>query len=140
VTTSPWAAGTDAGHAPRAGVGWRAGILVGTAILAVAKACSSPPIPQDPHYFDLVDVRNLAGVRNALNVVSNAGFAVVGVRGIASLWRGRIAFRDARERWPWAVFFAGVTTGRPAPESPTRAGAGDPSGASKDVRAGSRLD
>jgi hypothetical protein len=48
-------------------------------------------------------------VPNALNVLSNAGFAAVGVAGLASLWRGRIAFRDARERWPWAVFFAGVT-------------------------------
>jgi hypothetical protein len=49
------------------------------------------------------------GVRNGLNVLSNAPFAAIGALGLVSLARGRIAFRDARERWPWAVFFAGVT-------------------------------
>ena len=100
--------GSEAGHGGRAELDWRIGILVATALLAIARACTIPRIPQDPRYFAFVDDRTLAGVPNALNVLSNVPFAVVGVAGLALLWRGRLAFRDARERWPWAVFFAGV--------------------------------
>ena len=100
--------GNETGHVGRAALAWRIGILVATAVLAIARACSIPRIPQDPRYFAFVDDRNLVGVPNALNVLSNVTFAGVGLAGLVLLWRGRIALRDARERWPWAVFFAGV--------------------------------
>jgi hypothetical protein len=87
---------------------WRVGILVATAVIATAITCWMPRIPQDPDYFKFVDNRTLLGVPNALNVLSNIPFAVVGVSGLLFLWRGWITFRDARERWPWTIFFAGV--------------------------------
>jgi hypothetical protein len=91
----------------RAGTAWRVGVLVATAALAIAKACSMPRIPQPQDYFAFADGRTFLGVPNALNVLSNAAFAVVGAAGLLLL-RGRITFRDARERWPWVVFFVGV--------------------------------
>jgi hypothetical protein len=92
----------------RAGFGWRTCLLLATAVAAAAYACSQPRLPQPLDYLDFADERALLGVPNALNVLSNAAFAVVGLAGLGLLPRGRIAFRDGRERWPWLVFFAGV--------------------------------
>lgn len=91
------------------GMAWRVGLLLAAAAAAAAKACSMPRTAQDPAYLHFVDERALLGVANGLNVLSNAAFAVVGVAGLAVLLRGGTAWRDARERWPWLVFFAGVT-------------------------------
>jgi hypothetical protein len=73
---------------------------------AVAIAVFHDPIRQPEKYHQFVDRRTLLGVRNALNVLSNAGFALVGAWGLASLRRA--AFVDRAERAPWAVLFAGV--------------------------------
>lgn len=82
------------------------GALLGAAILAAALA---PRIPQDPAYHRMADTRALAGIPNALNVVSNAAFVLVGALGLASLRRGGGArFLEAGERWPYAVFFGGL--------------------------------
>ncbi len=37
------------------------------------------PIPQDPNYHLFADTRSLFGIPNFFNVLSNIGFAVVGV-------------------------------------------------------------
>ena len=82
------------------------GALLGAAVVVAALAAR---IPQDPAYHRMADTRTLAGIPNALNVVSNAGFLVVGLLGLASLRPGGGAcFRDGRERWPYVVFFAGL--------------------------------
>jgi hypothetical protein len=92
-----------------AGAGWRIGVLLGTAALAIAKAWVTPRYGQPRSSFAFVDDRTLLGVRNALNVLSNAAFLAVGAAGLVVVLGGRIAFRDVRERWPWAVLFLGVT-------------------------------
>jgi hypothetical protein len=83
--------------------------LLGVAVLAAAL---TPPVPQDPAYHLMADARTMWGVANALNVMSNLPFVLVGALALGSLWRGApnggIRFRDARERWPYAVFFAGL--------------------------------
>ena len=56
---------------------WRVGILVATAVAVVVAAFASPRQPQAIHYFDFADGRRLAGVPNALNVISNLAFLVV---------------------------------------------------------------
>src|SRR5262245_54072425 len=73
--------------------------------LAAAVAVLSPPIPQDPAYHRLADDRTILGIPNALNVLSNAPFVVVGALGAWALRPGAAQFADDRERWPWAVFF-----------------------------------
>jgi len=87
---------------------WRIWVLAASALAAVAGVYAMPRIPQDPTYHLFVDKRTFLGVPNALNVLSNVAFAIVGVAGIRLLLRGRVELRDGRERWPWLVFFAGV--------------------------------
>jgi hypothetical protein len=76
------------------------GLMAGAALL--------PRIPQDAAYHRFADTRTILGVPNALNVLSNLPFLLVGLLG----WR--VVFRKSRflrpsERWPYAVCFAGIT-------------------------------
>ncbi len=73
--------------------------------LALTVAALSAPIPQDPAYHRLADHRTFLGIPNALNVLSNAPFVVVGALGAWMLRPGASPFVDNRERWPWGVFF-----------------------------------
>jgi hypothetical protein len=91
---------------PRAG-SLRTGILAATAGAAVAVAALAPRIAQDPQYHRFVDGRTLLRVPNALNVLSSAGFALVGAWGLLAL-RGSAVLADPRERLPWAVLFLGA--------------------------------
>ena len=79
--------------------------LLGAAILTAALV---PPVPQDPAYHRMADTRALWGVPNALNVVSNGPFVLVGALGLWSLRAHRVQFIGAREQWPYGVFFAGL--------------------------------
>ena len=87
-------------------------VLLGVAAAAVAAVGFLPPIPQDPAYHRFVDVRPLWGVANGGNVLSNLAFLAVGLYGLRRVWMApagpRTAFVDARERWPYTLFFAGV--------------------------------
>jgi hypothetical protein len=87
---------------------WRVGVLLATAVAAVVVAFGSPRLPQAIDYFDFADGRRLAGVPNALNVLSNVAFLAVGLAGLTALLGGRVRLGDPRERAPWAVFFTGV--------------------------------
>ena len=62
------------------------------------------PIAQDPAYHALADQRALAGVPNAFNVISNAGFLLVGLLGLR-LCLGPGVPGASRA---WTVFFFGV--------------------------------
>jgi Ceramidase len=88
-------------------------LLAGLGALMVGVAVIVPPIPQDPAYHDFADRRGLLGVPNALNVLSNLPFLVVGAAGLAFLARDRstgagTAFLTAAERQPYWLLFAGV--------------------------------
>jgi hypothetical protein len=70
-------------------------------------------IPQNPAYHGLADRRTLLGVPNALDVLSNLPFVVVGALGLAVVRRGGGAngvatFADPWERWPAAALFLGT--------------------------------
>ncbi len=87
------------------------GVIGGLALLAGAAAWLAPPIPQDPAYHRLADARGWLGIPNALNVLSNAGFLLVGGLGLAVVLADGGAgrpFREPGERWPYAVFFGGL--------------------------------
>ncbi|MHB1290998.1 MAG: alkaline phytoceramidase [Sulfuricella sp.] len=84
--------------------------LAWLAALAVAIAAAVfvfvPPIAQPQWYHDFADRRAWLGVPNIIDVASNAPFLIVGAAGLARLSAG--VFADPRERWPYAVFFAGL--------------------------------
>lgn len=83
--------------------------LLALALVAVVVAVVlSPPVPQDPGYHSFADQRTLAGIPNALNVLSNLPFAFIGIAGLAVTFRRSTRFNFPWERWPYAALFAGT--------------------------------
>jgi hypothetical protein len=87
---------------------WRLAILIGAIACVVLVLFLFPAIPQSEAYHDFADKRPLFGIPNGLDVVSNLFFLVVGAWGLQTVWGGA-EFLNSRERWPYAVFFIGVT-------------------------------
>ncbi len=90
---------------------WRVWLLLlavmATAVLVILHA----PIPQDEAYHNFADQRTLLGIPKCLDVISNVLFLIVGILGmrfVLSAGPGGPAFIDARERWPYFVFFLAV--------------------------------
>ena len=92
--------------------GARIGVLLGVTAAAVTAACVVPPIPQAPAYHRFADTRPLGGVPNGWAVLSNLPFLVVGFLGLRQVLMAPVGaaapFVESRERWPYALFFAGV--------------------------------
>lgn len=65
-----------------------------------------PPIAQPQEYHNFAEQRVWLGIPHFLDVLSNALFLATGAAGLARLSAG--VFADPRERWPYAVFFAGL--------------------------------
>src|SRR2546423_861902 len=89
--------------------GWILAGLAGTAL--VATFAFVPPIPQDPAYHHFADRRAWLGIPNALDVLSNLPFLIVGLAGLLTVLRGShpsTAFADRWERRAWTILFAGV--------------------------------
>jgi hypothetical protein len=87
---------------------WRLWVLIGAIFAAVSILFLFPAIPQSETYHNFADKRALLGIPNCLNVVSNVFFLFVGAWGLRTVFR-RAQFPDRRERWPYAMFFIGVT-------------------------------
>ena len=87
-------------------------ILIAAVAGVVAVVYAQPPVPQPLAYHNMADQRTLLGIPNALNVLSNLPFALVGALGLMIVFRasggGRSPFRHPWERWPFATLFAGV--------------------------------
>lgn len=103
------------------GKGARVFLLLLVAVGAVALLVRSGRIPQPEDYHAFADARKMGGIPNALNVLSNVPFAIVGWLGIAFLRRGptrdpdgpyrpgaHTAFESMRERPAYVLFFLGV--------------------------------
>ena len=91
----------------------RVWFIVGFAVTGIIAAGFLPPIPQDPAYHHFADRRGLAGIPNALNVLSNAPFILVGALGWAFLLRQGQQRHDGplTDRWERTAFlilFAGI--------------------------------
>ncbi|QCD84653.1 uncharacterized protein LOC114179366 [Vigna unguiculata] len=71
----------------------------------------SPSIPQPQRYHHFADNRNFFGIPNALNVISNFPFMVIGLIGLVLCHR-RSYFNISLEGelWGWKCFYAGVTS------------------------------
>ena len=90
----------------------RHSVVVVAVFGAVAAVLAGPAVPQPLAYHNMADQRSWLGIPNALNVLSNLPFAVVGVMGLAAIFGSdvdrRVPFHDSWERWPYAALFAGV--------------------------------
>ena len=91
----------------------RIGLVAGLALAGAAVFLLLRPLRQDESYHQFIDDRRMWGIPNALNVLSNAPFAVVGAMGLWFLGRkrgtnGAGGFLEGRERLPFAVFFLGA--------------------------------
>ncbi len=62
------------------------------------------PIAQPERYHEFADRRAIFGLTNAADVLSNAGFAIVGLWGLARLWPAR-AHRAPSAAWPGYFLF-----------------------------------
>jgi ceramidase len=82
-------------------------ILSSTSLAGVLLIIVYGPIPQDPAYHQFADLRNILGLPNASDVLSNIPFIIVGAWGLAHLARLLRRRRDA-VLVEYAVFFAGV--------------------------------
>lgn len=84
-------------------------VLSGVALLVIgAVFLIADPVPQWPEYHEFADGRTMLGIRNAQNVLSNAGFVIVGAWGVLFLL-GRAGTAAAGQlRGPYVVFFAGL--------------------------------
>ena len=82
-------------------------ILALTALCAVA-AFFFPAISQPTSYHDFADHRAELGIANFFDVASNVAFLLTGLAGLWIVANPRTRFEETSERWPYAVFFAGV--------------------------------
>ena len=87
----------------------RTWLIVGITVLAVAAAFLIPAMPQPVGYHDFADHRDGFGIHNFLDVASNVGFLIVGVIGLVVALGRRAQFEFTIERWPYVIFFVGVT-------------------------------
>jgi len=62
----------------------RLAIIAGVTIIAVIVLISAPRVPLDAHYHEFADARTLFGIPNALDVLSNIPFLIVGIWAVAT--------------------------------------------------------
>ena len=86
----------------------RARYLIAFTVLSALGALLLPAIPQPVGYHDFADHRTMFGVHNFLDVASNVGFLLVAIAGLVVVFRPGTCFERSSERWPYAVFFAGM--------------------------------
>ncbi|XP_071736871.1 uncharacterized protein [Rutidosis leptorrhynchoides] len=70
----------------------------------------TPSIPQDQQYHDFADQRQFLGIPNALNVISNVPFLIIGVIGlILCYYKNFFKLSLQGELCGWTFFYIGVT-------------------------------
>ena len=88
----------------------RVTILIGLLIAGLVVLLFVGPFPQDLNYHNLADSRQFLGFPNFNDVVSNAGFALIGVLGLVAVAgvRRHTLFVKPVDARPYQIFFAGV--------------------------------
>jgi len=87
-------------------------VLLTVVALAALGTALAPRVAQDLAYHDFADRRDFLGLPNAMDVLSNVPFILVGWWGLMVALRGRHstpqAFADPWLFWPWATLFIGT--------------------------------
>jgi hypothetical protein len=100
------------GHPIEQGLYQRVAILLVLLVLGLLAALLMlDPIPQDLAYHRFADTRQLAGIPNFNDVMSNIGFAIAGVLGMLAILgaKQKLIFLSLSDTRPYIVFFVGVT-------------------------------
>lgn len=91
---------------------WKCGILLLLAAAVIVGLAMMSPIPQNPAYNHYADQRMFLGISNALNVLSNLPFTLIGIFALAFLLRSKEKlaphFKVSCERMFYLVFFGSV--------------------------------
>jgi len=87
--------------------GLRAKILFGIVLVALIAAGLSPPIAQPAGYHDFVDQREIFGIPNFWNVMTNLPFLFFGLMGIGLVSAGKLPGGVRELRLAYLVFFIG---------------------------------
>ncbi|WP_164974170.1 ceramidase [Filimonas effusa] len=80
-------------------------LLIFLTVIAIVGIAFVPRIPQQQSFHHFADQRNLYAIPGCLNVVSNAGFMLVGLAGIISALANHV---NARLRLMYLVLFTGI--------------------------------
>ena len=89
--------------------GGAAWTLSALAVAAVIATILLPAMPQPAGYLDFADRRELLGVPNFWDVISNLPLLVIGAWGAYVVARGDArAFAQPEEKWPYAFCFGAV--------------------------------
>ncbi len=84
---------------------WREALLLAVLFLPlIALVTAAEPIGQDPGYHGFADQRTLGGIPNAVNVLSNLPFLLVGLLGL----RHVLQDKSVVTRTSWGTLFAGI--------------------------------
>ena len=96
---------------PKRFIHWRIAVFLCFTLAVSACVFFLPRIPQDPEYHLFADNRPIYNIPNFWDVLSNVPLLIVGIWGmIRTVPRPRTpAFNEAYERWPYVVFFLGIT-------------------------------
>jgi hypothetical protein len=88
----------------------RIAILIGLLVAGLLGLFIIDPVPQDPSYHLFADGRSLFGIPNFNDVISNAGFLIVGFIGLFIITgtKRHDIFVQSPDAWPYLVFFTGV--------------------------------
>ena len=88
----------------------RIAILIGLLLIGLAGLLFVDPIPQDLDYHRLADVHAFFGIPNFNDVMSNAGFALVGALGVIAVAgvNRHVIFVESADAWPYLIFFVGI--------------------------------
>ena len=84
------------------------GVLLFAILAIIAVFVFSDAIPQDPTYHSFSDTRQLFGVENFWNVVSNFPFLLVGAIGLVYVYRYSEKICIAELETAYGVFFIGI--------------------------------
>jgi hypothetical protein len=88
----------------------RVAILLGLLCAGVVGVLFVAPIPQDPNYHLFADTRQWFGIPNFNDVISNSGFALVGILGMLTVAgaKRQLIFNQPIDARPYVIFFVGV--------------------------------
>ena len=83
-------------------------LLISLFLASLAVLLLVPPIPQWDAYHNFADGRTWLGIPNFGDVMSNAGFVIVGLLGLVKIFQADL-FDSSLDRIPYIIFFIGVT-------------------------------